>query len=164
MTTNMLRKAERDYRKTYNNDHLDKFRIFQREHNHLLYEKRYKHNKTLIQEADRDIKKLYNLSNNLLGRKSKPKIDISSVTTFDNFFYSKISNIIKSLPNCNLLPQSLYDCTSTLNNFNLTSINEITKLIKSTRSISSLDPLPLKLLQELTPIISPYVTAFFLTS
>ena len=52
----ILRKAERDYRKAYNNDHLDKFRIFQREHNHLLYEKRYEHNKTLIQEADRDIK------------------------------------------------------------------------------------------------------------
>ena len=35
----ILRKAERDYRKTYNNDHLDKYCIFQREHNRLLYEK-----------------------------------------------------------------------------------------------------------------------------
>lgn len=73
---------------------------------------------------------------------------------FSEYFINKLSKIINSLPNpttyfvSNTLPYSFSAFTET-------TISQINKLLKITKISSSVDPLPLKILHQVTDTIAP---------
>ena len=103
-----------------------------------------------------DSKSFFKLANSILGRRQKsPYTDFTNdelPNLFDLFFDDKITNIISSLPKPISIALS-FSITNTLTSFFLPSNDQLICLIKNSRSSSSLDPIPLKLLHNLAPYI-----------
>ena len=92
----------------------------------------------------------------ILGRRKKsPYPDFTNdelPNLFDSFFNDKITNIISSLPKPIYIALS-FSTTNTLTSFFLHSNDQLICLLKHSRSSSSLDPIPLKLLNDIAPYI-----------
>ena len=103
-----------------------------------------------------DSKSLFKLANSILGRRQKsPYPDFTNdelPNLFDSFFNDKITNIISSLPKPISIAPS-FSTTNTLTSFFLPSNDQLICLLKNSRSSSSLDPIPLKLLNDIAPYI-----------
>ena len=103
-----------------------------------------------------DSKSLFKLANSILGRKQKlPYPDFTNYelpNLCDSFFNDKITNIISSLPKPIYIALS-FSTTNTLTSFYLPYNDQLICLLKNSRSSSSLDPIPLKLLNDIAPYI-----------
>ena len=101
-------------------------------------------------------KSLFKLANRILGRRQKSPypdfINDELHNLFDSFFYDKITNIISSLPKPISIALS-FSTTNTLTSFCLPSNDQLICLLKNSRSSSSLDPIPLKLLNYISSYI-----------
>ena len=164
-----LRSFERKYRKSNTIKNLTSFRQLQCQHNHLLQKKRSNYNLQSITDAYRDQKKLFKLANVLLGRHCKNKLpnnetDLNCAQNFSSFFNSKINIIINSLPHCFTTPHSLYDDTCLFETFIPPTTDLIIKLIKSCKSISLSDPLPISILHQLARLIAPHLQSIICRS
>ena len=123
--------------------------------------KRSNYNLQSITDAGRDQKKLFKLANDLLGRNCKNQLpnnetDLNCAQNFSSFFNSKINIIINSLPHCFTTPHSLYDNTCLFETCILPTTDLIIKLIKSNKSTSLNDPLPISILHQLARLIAPH--------
>ena len=102
------------------------------------------------------LKSLFKLANSILGRRQKSSYpDFTNdelPNIFDSFFNDKITNIISSLPKSISIALS-FSTTNTLTSFFLPSNDQLICLLKNPRSSSSLDPIPLKLLNDIAPYI-----------
>ena len=101
-------------------------------------------------------KLLFKLANSILGRRQKSPYhnftDDDLPNLFDSFYNDKITNIISSLPK----PISISLLSSTINtliSFFLLSNDQLICLHTNSRRSSSLDPIPLKLLNDIVPHI-----------
>ena len=164
-----LRSFERKYRKSNTIKNLTSFRQLQCQHNHLLQKKRSNYNLQSITDAGRDQKRLFKLANDLLGRNCKNKLpnnetDLNCAQNFSSFFNSKINIIINSLPHCFTTPHSLYDNTCLFETFIPPTTDLIIKLIKSSKSTSLNDPLPISILHQLARLIAPHLQSIICRS
>ena len=153
-----LRSFERKYRKSNTIKNLTSFRQLQCQHNHLL-QKNIQLQPSI--DAGRDQKKLFKPANDLLGRNCKNQLpnnetDLNCAQNFSSFFNSKINIIINSLPHCFTTPHSLYDNTYLFETFIPPTTDLIIKLIKSSKSTSLNDPLPISILHQLARLIAPH--------
>ena len=89
-------------------------------------------------------KKLFSISNQLLGRISLRVLPNEPITTlidtFDQYFNTKVMNIIKSLPTPLNKPYNLP--LYSLSSFTLSSTTTIEKLLSAVNTSSELDPIP----------------------
>ena len=103
-----------------------------------------------------DSKSLFKLANSILGRRQKsPYLDFTNdelPNLFDSFCNDKSTNIISSLRKPISIALSFYT-TNSLTSFFLPSNDQLICLLKNSRSSSSLDPIPLKLLNDIAPYI-----------
>ena len=83
-----------------------------------------------------------------------------------NISYRKLSFkiIINSLPHCFTTPHSLYDNTCLFETFIPPTTDLIIKLIKSNKSTSLNDPLPISILHQLARLIAPHLTSIICRS
>ena len=96
-------------------------------------------------------KPIFKLANSILGRRQKSPYPDFANDVLPNFSMTK-SPIISSL----LKPISisiLSSTTNTLTSFFLPSNDQLICLLKNSRRFSSLDPIPLKLLNDIAPHI-----------
>ena len=109
-------------------------------------------------------KLIFNLANSIPGRRQQSSYpdftDDELLNLFYSFFNEKITNIISSLPK----PISIYLLSSTINTLTsffyrqkslegIPSNDHLISLLKNYRRSSSLDPIPLKLLNDIAPHI-----------
>ena len=111
-----------------------------------------------IISAGNNYKKLFKISNSLLGRIT-PRIlpdCIPSInaTNFDNDLNNKIHRFINCLPKPILPPLIL--STYSLNSFYTTYMACIYKLLLAVKSSCMLDPIPTLLLHKLSSFLSPF--------
>ena len=99
---------------------------------------------------------IFKLANSILGRRQKsPYHDFTNdelLNLFDSFFNDKITNIISLLPKPISISLS-FSTTNILTSFCLLSNDQLICLLKNSRSSSSLDPIPLKLQNDISPYI-----------
>ena len=100
-------------------------------------------------------KLLFKLANSILRRQKSPYPDFNNdelPNLFDLFFNDKITIIISSLPKP-IFITILSSTTNILTSFFLPSNYQLICLLKHSRSSSSLDPINLKLLNDIVPHI-----------
>ena len=110
-----------------------------------------------LEACSSDQKKTFTICSKLLGRNKKTTLpDFQPDTlssTFDDYFHQKLISTIINIPPCtSLITQTL--STYSLNIFTFPSISDICTLLKATKSSSSLDPIPLSHLHEVTDSLS----------
>ena len=111
-----------------------------------------------IKAAGNDTKKLFQISNSLLGRitpRILPEGTLSSIPAlFDIYFKNKVQIIINSLPPLTLPPltTSIYK----LDSFTIPTAKIIDKLLQAVKSSCKLDPIPTTPLNKLSTHLTPY--------
>ena len=118
----------------------------------MLHTIRSNYYKNCIENCNHDLKSMFGLCNKFLGRNIIRVLpDFPSVESFSNFFNTKIKNIISSLPyHSTSYSQIDIDDSLLFNSFNLPSIDNLIRLINSTKSVSIDDILPLSLLHKIS--------------
>ena len=157
LTKRQLRYTEKKWRKHKSEENLTSFKQLSSKYRQLIKKAKREYYTDTITAAGNNAKKLYQISNSLLGS-TTPRIlpDCPASTNsanFDNYFNNKIINIINSLPSPTL--PSLLTPSYSLNSFKTPSIASINNLLLSVKSVCMLDPIPLILLNKLTTLLSP---------
>ena len=134
------------------------FTVTRRKHNRLLHITRSTYNNNCIINCNHNLKDMFVICNKFIGRKvSQVHPDLPSVEYFDNFFGTKIKNIIDTLlwPASSVTKIALND--SLFHSFDPPFIDIIIRLINSTKSVSIDDKSPLTLLHKLSIFCAPYI-------
>ena len=160
LTKRQLRYTEKKWRKHKSEENLTSFKQLFSKYRQLIKKAKREYYTDTITAAGNNAKKLYQISNSLLGR-TTPRIlpDCPASTNsanFDNYFNNKIINIINSLPSPTL--PSLLTPSYSLHSFKTPSIASINNLLLSVKSVCMLDPIPLILLNKLTTLLSTIQT------
>ena len=129
--------VRRTYRLNKTSTNLYNFTYARRTHNRLLHTIRSNYYKNCIENCNHDLKSMFGLCNKFLGRNIIRVLpDFPSVESFSNFFNTKIKNIISSLPyHSTSYSQIDIDDSLLFNSFNLPSIDNLIRLINSTKTI-----------------------------
>ena len=155
-----LRKIERIYRKTKTMLNKSIFTKQTKIHNENLKYARSKFYISIINDAGHDMKKLYKISNKLLGRtikKKRPeKSPYDNARDFSIFFIEKVDKIIQSLTN-NASNQimTLSMNKITLNDFQCPPIDTVITLLKKTNKTCKLDNISLEVFKGIIMSIAP---------
>ena len=163
------RKLERIWRTNRTEDHLNAYKEQCRTVKRLLSTVKKNYYNNGIESCEGDQKKLFNIVNTLLQRKSAMPLPTHMDPTalaedFSDFFMSKISKIRDSIRNDSsasspppLLPPPVPPAT--LNTFELATVDEVQDiLLKSPSKHCDLDSLPTWLLKEHAPDMAPLLT------
>ena len=125
----VLRKHDKLYRKSLSSNDLKNYRNLQHEHNLMLFMAKSKYNANKIINAGHNLKILFEISNDLLGRTTKRIIpdlnDDVCANSFHNFFRLKLQTIIDSLPICTYSYQPLNSDIQIIYSFSPPSIEKI---------------------------------------
>ena len=121
----------------------------------------------IIANGQSNTRTLFSTFNKLLKPHNTVSLSPNQCASVSNFFSSKIDNIHQELVNSDLMSSDyqighnhIFVPAKTFSNFELPSVDFITKLItKSKSSTCSLDPLPTVLVKSCTHSISPIITA-----
>ena len=107
----ILRKHENCYRKSLSSNDFKNYRYLQHEHYLMLFLAKSEYNANKIINAGHNLKILFEISNNLLGRINKRLLpdlnDDVCTNSFHNFFRLMLQTIIDSLPICTYSYQPL---------------------------------------------------------
>ena len=153
-----LRKAEKCWRRSKSTTDFDIFLLCRQQYRSLLKTTKENYYTDLLTNAGKDYKKIFKISNTLLGRLNRrilPDTSIlDNINNFDIFFTAKVNDIITSLPS----PLSYVPTIPpySLSLLNLPSTSLVEKLLLSVKSTCSLDPIPVTLLHKLIPYIVMY--------
>ena len=153
-----LRSAEKTWRKFRSHDNLISFRQHSSEYRFMIKKAKHDYYTDTIKAAGNDTKKLFQISNSLLGRitpRILPEGTLSSLPAlFDIYFKNKVQIIINSLPPLTLPPlkTSIYK----LDSFTIPTATIIDKLLQAVKSSCKLDPIPTTLLHKLSTHLTPY--------
>ena len=127
----------------------------------MLFLAKSEYNADKIINAGHNLKILFEISNDLLGRTTKrifPDLnDDVCAHSLHNFFRLKLQTIIDSLPICTYSYQLLNSDIHIIDSFSPPSIEKIEIVIRTIKSTSKEDPLPLKLLQFQASTLAPYL-------
>lgn len=169
------RKAERVWRQSKLEVHRQIFKEKCRINSKLLFESKQTYYSSNIIECGNDTKRLYKLTNTLMGKNQDAVLPVSECDTalsnkFSDFFLEKIQSIRENLQNANnsasnpehSLSADIKFTGQPLTEFSTASNEEIRKLLMTSPSKScELDPMPtyiLKLcLNEVLPVITEIV-------
>ena len=155
----LLSKHEKLYRKSLSSNDLKNYRNLQHEHNLMLFLAKSEYNANKIINAGHNLK-IFEISNDILERTTKrifPDLnDDVCANSFHNFFRLKLQTIIDSLLICTYSYQPLNSDIQIIDSFS-PSIEKIEILIRTIKSTSKEDHLPLKLLQSQAYTLAPYL-------
>ena len=167
------RKAEQKWRKSGQNDHRLEYKRLCNDVKELVLSAKSNFYVNEIQSCDGDQRKLYKVVDTLLGR-SKPATLPSAdsnqalAESFNTFFTSKIATIRQKLsdlePTTGQLSFESFDqiqkpAESSISDFNETTIDEVTSIVKRSSSATcSLDALPTSLVKEHIADLAPIIT------
>ena len=155
------RKCERKWQKSKLNVDYEIFKEAKLDYVRALSESKVKHINSLIDQCDRDPKKLFQLVSNLTGKNTDNPLPESSsdeelANEFASFFLNKIENIRGSLACFDTFCPKQNNNISKFDSFCVVSESEIKKLILGSKPTScALDPLPTKLVKEHIDILLP---------
>ena len=157
LTKRQLRYTEKKWRKHKSEENLTSFKQLSSKYRQLIKKAKREYYIDTITAVGNNVKKLYQISNSLLGR-TTPRIlpncpASTNSANFDNYFNKKIINNINSLPSQTL--PSLITPSYSLHSFKTPSIASINNLLLTVKSVCMLDPKHLILLNKLTTLLSP---------
>ena len=169
------RKAERRWRSSKLQIHLDMFILAHRKVTKLCFDAKQEFFCSKINENSGDQKQLWKIANNLLFRKKESPLPTHCdskelADDFAEFFSDKIRKIGEAFPPTSRDPHEEDTVGAPkFNTLKLTSVEELKKLITSGNSKScAMDPIPTSLLKEcldcLLPVIVKIVNYSFATN
>ena len=153
----LLRKLELRYNKNPHLLILDEYKTLKIKHRKALKLAKSAHISNKFELICKDSKATHRLSAQLLGLTLKhplpPGTPAELPILFSNFFANKPSDIINSLPVLSIVCSPV-TTESHLSHLTVPSLQQIVSLIESMKSCSSLDPLPLIILHQITTVLA----------
>ena len=168
-----LRSAERRWQKTRLVVHRQIFTTLRNAYHQQLAATKSNHYRTIIHEAVNNVKAMYSVTNDLLGRSASPSLpdcrdDAKLAEEFHHYFTQKIGNIRSITDSRSItlepLPPTAYPTTE-LCEFQPASAEDIKRIIvQSSSKPCELDPMPTNLLKDNIETLAPIITDIVNTS
>ena len=163
------RKLEKLWRQTRLTVHLEMYQAQCASFKRILRQSKAKYYHDTIDQCSNDQKKLFQVVNNLLGRREASPLPSTAdpsvlAEQFAQFFDSKIARIRSSIisvgPPSAATPVSTVTLDQPLTNFSSASVSEVRAIISTAPSKQcSLDVLPTWLIKDLLPLFVPFITS-----
>lgn len=161
-----VRKQEKIWRKSKEPDDLSHFKALRRRYRRFLQESKTRHFQTAISEAKGNSRRLFSITNGLMGKNKKPDLPVTScekflAEEFAHHFINKIDIIRDDLAQHSRYQPS-HTATTALSFFKPLPSEVICKIIKDSKSTTCLsDPIPTEIIKDhhitLVPLISTIV-------
>ena len=164
-----LRCAERRWQKTRLVVHRQIFTTLRNAYHQQLAATKSNHYRTIIHESVNNVKAMYSVTNDLLGRSASPRLpdcrdDARLAEEFHHYFTQKIGNIRSTMDSrwititIEPLPPTAYQ-PAELCEFQPASADDIKRIIVQSSSKScELDPMPTNLLKDNIDTLAPIIT------
>lgn len=164
----ILRKCERTYKKCKSASNLINLCNTRKPYNKLINHTKQEYYKSLLDNT-KDSKLVFNVCNNLLVRKKKSNefnTNLCILTNeFADFFPSKVSKLIASFPTVTIGKDGrtgsaeqlcVNSDTITFDYFSMPSYDLLLKLLLSSKTSPSADPIPTRLLKNCSRLLKTY--------